>query len=197
MPGTNQLSEASSAVSPSSDMTIPATASRTCSLRWPAAARTNATRTGMRSGLVATSPARKRFATDAELTMLRAAYSPASHRARGESGETKHARNVTTSVPGRAGGLVPSDAGGIAASRRPRSPDRGNRPEIVDRLADQGREIVLLGLADPALKSGLEGRDACLRRQRRGWLRDAAIAQRQGDRRGEFGHLDQLALQQA
>jgi hypothetical protein len=77
MPGTNQLSGPSSAVSPAPDKTMPAAGSRMSLFRSPAATSANAARTGMSSGLVAHSPARDRLAAAAELAMPKAAYSPA------------------------------------------------------------------------------------------------------------------------
>src|SRR5215469_13169771 len=82
MPGTNQLSVPSSAISPSPDNPIPAAASRMSRLRSPEATSANAARTGMSSGFVARSPRRKRLATDAELARPSAVYSPASTFAR-------------------------------------------------------------------------------------------------------------------
>ncbi len=49
---------------------------------------------------------------------------------------------------------------------------------------------------DPALKRDFEDSDPGLGGQTRGWVVDAAPAQRVGERRGERRELDQLALLQ-
>src|SRR5262249_48649657 len=147
----------------------PALASRMFRLRSAAATRAKATRVGMSSGLVTHSPARKRFAAHTELAMPRATYSPARSLGRGRaiSGGT---RDMLRPDRVHAVGPVP-----LAL------PACGNCLEIVDRLTDQGCEVLLVGLADPALKCSLEGGDSCLRGQRRSWLADTSLTQGQRD----------------
>jgi hypothetical protein len=50
------------------------------------------------------------------------------------------------------------------------------------------------GVGDPALEPDFEDGDACLRREARIRLGDAAAAQRVAERRGKGRELDQLAL---
>src|SRR6202022_4363097 len=71
---------------------------------------------------------------------------------------------------------------------------RGHSFEFVEQLSDDLRQVSLAGLIDPALERDPEDGDPCLRSQTRGWVSDAALAQRLGHRRGKCGELDQLAL---
>jgi len=71
---------------------------------------------------------------------------------------------------------------------------RGLRPDQHERLADALRQVRAPGLVDPAFERDLEDGDPRLGGQTRGWLLDAAPAQRVGERRSERCELDQLAL---
>src|ERR1700727_446605 len=71
-----------------------------------------------------------------------------------------------------------------------------DRSQLVERVAEELGEVWLIGVVDPAFEGDLEGGDPNLGRQARGRLADAAASQLLGDRRGERGELDQLALLQ-
>jgi hypothetical protein len=66
--------------------------------------------------------------------------------------------------------------------------------ELVERVWDELRDVLLVGFVDPAFERDLEDSDPCLRGQARGRVCGAAPAQRVGERRGQCCELDQLAF---
>jgi hypothetical protein len=71
---------------------------------------------------------------------------------------------------------------------------RGHGLQLVKRLPDESRQILLAVPVDPEPDRDLEDRDPRLRGQARGRFTDPPAAQRARERRGERGELDQLAL---
>jgi len=61
---------------------------------------------------------------------------------------------------------------------------RGERIQLVERVADELGEIVIVVAVDPALERGSEDGDRDLGDERRGWVVRAASPQRVGDRCG-------------
>jgi|SRR5438552_2285632 len=68
----------------------------------------------------------------------------------------------------------------ITEGVRLHGPARGHGFELVERLSDELRQVSLVGCVDPAFERDPEGGDACLGSQTRGWVYDAAPAQRVG-----------------
>src|SRR5579859_4878380 len=64
-------------------------------------------------------------------------------------------------------------------------PAGGHGLELVERLADELGQVALTGVVDPAFECNLEDGDPRLGSQTRGGVRDAALAQGGGYRRGE------------
>ncbi len=62
---------------------------------------------------------------------------------------------------------------------------RGNGFQLIERLSDESRQVLPVGLLDVAFKRDLEDSDSRLGGQTRGRVVDAAPAQRLGERRSK------------